>query len=134
MLLPLATLGVIALAIRPRWRSTFGPLVLAVTALATALIPLATDSGESLERTVDESPLVEQHAELGDALLWFALPLLVMAVALWWMGRQTARERPVSTAVALTLAILAVVVGVANGVQVARVGHSGAKSVWSDEG
>ena len=49
VLLPLAALGVVALAVRPAWRGRFGVLVVVIAALATAAVPLATDSGESLE-------------------------------------------------------------------------------------
>ncbi|MEV4388804.1 DUF2231 domain-containing protein, partial [Micromonospora sp. NPDC049580] len=44
VLLPLAALGVAALAVRPSWRGRYGGLVVLITALATAAIPLATSS------------------------------------------------------------------------------------------
>ena len=134
VLLPLAALGVIALAVRPSWRGRFGLLVVLVAALATAAIPLATDSGESLERRVGDPG---RHAELGDTVLWFALPLLAVAVALFWLHRRAARPtgEPGSSrpgALGVVVALLAVLIGVANLVQVYRVGESGAKAVWSD--
>ncbi|SBT54246.1 DUF2231 domain-containing protein [Micromonospora narathiwatensis] len=138
VLLPLAALGVVALAVRPSWRGRFGVLVVAIAALATAAIPLATDSGESLERRVGDPG---QHAELGDTLLWFALPLLVVAVALVWLHRRASRPGGGATEAVRTsgrgvlgvvVAVLAVVVAAANLVQVYRVGDSGAKAVWGD--
>lgn len=134
VLLPLAAVGVLLLALVPRWRPTFGPLVLIVTALATALVPLATESGESLERQVEESNLLEKHTELGDTMIFFALPLLVMAVALWWLGRQEKRDVAVGRGVVLTITVLSVLASAAAGVQILRIGHSGAESVWSDVG
>lgn len=138
VLLPLAALGVLALAIRPSWRGRFGVLVVVIAALATAAIPLATQSGESLEHRVGDPG---QHAELGDTLLWFALPLLALSVALVWLHRRAARpvegsaEAGRSTrpgALGVVVAVLAVVVAAANLVQVYRVGDSGAKAVWGD--
>ena len=49
VLLPLAILGTIALALHRPWRATYGPLVVGVAAVATALVPVATSSGESLD-------------------------------------------------------------------------------------
>ncbi|MFB9236627.1 DUF2231 domain-containing protein [Plantactinospora siamensis] len=83
VLLPLGALGVIALAVRPAWRHRYGVLVAAITLVATVLIPVATDSGETLEAHVGDPG---RHAELGDQLLYFALPLLLAALALAWLG------------------------------------------------
>lgn len=138
VLLPLAALGVVALAVRPSWRGRFGVLVVVIAALATAAIPLATESGESLEHRVGDPG---RHAELGDTLIWFALPLLVAAVALVWLHRRAARpaegtaerSRPArSGALGVVVAVLALAVAAANLVQVYRVGDSGAKAVWGD--
>ncbi|MCW3843102.1 hypothetical protein ONA70_23665 [Micromonospora yasonensis] len=137
VLLPLAALGVVALAVRPSWRGRFGLLVVLIAALAAAAVPLATSSGESLERRVGDPG---RHAELGDTLLWFALPLLAAAVALYWLHRRSAAwpetAEPRGAAgqgpVGVVVAVLAVIVAVANVVQVYRIGDSGAKAVWGD--
>ncbi|MEV0004730.1 DUF2231 domain-containing protein [Micromonospora sp. NPDC050980] len=134
VLLPLAALGVAALAVRPVWRGRFGWLVVLVSALATAAIPLATESGESLERRVGDPG---RHAELGDQLIWFAVPLLVAAAALVWLHRRADRpagDQPKAgpSALGVVVAVLAMVVAAANLVQVFRVGDSGAKAVWGD--
>ncbi|WP_199736917.1 MULTISPECIES: DUF2231 domain-containing protein [Micromonospora] len=139
VLLPLAALGVVALAVRPSWRGRFGVLVVLIAALATAAVPLATESGESLERRVGDPG---QHAELGDQLIWFALPLLVAAVALYWLHRRSAARTTEGTSAAarpakrgalgVVVAVLAVVVAAANVVQIYRIGDSGAKAVWKD--
>lgn len=130
VLLPLAALGVIALAVRPAWRGRFGPLVIAVTAVATGAIPLATESGENLERSVGDPG---RHAELGDTLIWFAVPLLLAAVGLvalhYWSARQSSPARR-SAMLAIPAAVLAVLIAAANLVQVYRIGESGARAVW----
>ncbi|MEU7923818.1 DUF2231 domain-containing protein [Micromonospora sp. NPDC049801] len=133
VLLPLAAIGVAALAVKPSWRGRYGTLVVVIAALATLAVPLASSSGEDLEHRVGDPGV---HAQLGDTLIWFAIPLLVAAVALVWLHRRTSRpaENRTGTAgkVTVVVAALAVVVAAANLVQVYRVGDSGAKAVWGN--
>ena len=124
VLLPLAILGTIAIAARPSWRAKYGPLVVLIAVIATALIPVATQSGEQFEKRVGNPG---EHAELGDQLLWFTLPLLVLSIVLVLLDRL-GRKGALTTVVAA----LAVVAAVASGVQVFRVGDSGARAVWGD--
>lgn len=131
VLLPLAALGVFLLAVVPRWRKTFAPLVLGITLVATVFVPVATQSGEQLEEAVGDSELVEEHAEVGELVIWFALALLVVSIALWWLGRQERAGRGVGRGLSVAVSVLAVVVAAAASVQIVLVGHSGAESVWS---
>jgi hypothetical protein len=126
VLLPLACLGTLAIALRPAWRRPYGPLVVASAALATVLVPVATSSGEQLEKHVGDPG---RHAELGDQLIWFAIPLLVLSLALVVLDRRPT----VGTAVVRTVGVLAVVAAVAASVQVYRVGDSGARAAWGDQ-
>jgi hypothetical protein len=126
VLLPLAVLGVAALAIRPSLVDRFGALVVGVTVLATVCIPIATSTGEDLEHRVGDPGV---HAHLGDALIWFALPLLAVAVAMIWTHRRTA-GRAGRGATGVAVSVLALIVAAANLVQVYRVGDSGARAVW----
>ena len=144
VLLPIAMLGTIALAVRPRWRRTYGPLLIVVTAVATALVPVATSSGEALEKRVGNPG---EHAELGDQLIWFAIPLLVLLVALVVLDRRGGRApavgngsaaarataRPAASKALTAVAVLAVVAGLATTVQVYRIGDSGARAAWGDQ-
>lgn len=130
VLLPLSILGVLALVIRPAWRSRYGVLVAGCTLVATLLIPVATSSGESLERHVGNPG---EHAELGDQLLWFAIPLLVAAVALVLVERGYAGRLARPQVVSAAVSVLAVVAAVAAGVQVYRVGDSGARAAWGSQ-
>jgi hypothetical protein len=130
VLLPLAALGVIAIALIPSWRSRFGVLVVAAAAVSTGLVPVATSTGEQLEESVSESAQLETHAELGDGVIFGALPLLVLSVALWWFGRRAQAGSPVPRWLNLLVTIAAVVVAVGAIVQMVLVGHSGAKAVW----
>ena len=138
VLLPLAVLGTFAIAAVPRWRATYGPLVVAAAAIATVLIPVATASGEELEKRVGDP---EYHAEMGEMLIWFALPLLVLVTALWWLARRASRaerdddtlaDSPHGARLLSTVAALAVVAALATSFQVYRVGDSGAQAVWDD--
>lgn len=145
VLLPLAVLGTVAVALRPSWRARYSGLVALVAVVGTALCPVATSSGEALERRVGDPG---EHAGLGDQLLWFSLPMALLAVVMWWMQRR-ARTAADATAPATgdrgtsgrgvavrglgVVAVLAVVASVAAGVQVYRVGDSGARAVWADQ-
>jgi hypothetical protein len=143
VLVPLAALLVAASAVSARfrhWSRYAGPLV----ALAgLAMVPLASESGEGLERSVPPSALVEQHAELADSLLPLMIGVTVVAFAQPWLDHRSSvpaaadgdlarsgasRQR----AVGLAVAVLALLVSAGTFVQVARIGHSGAKAVWTD--
>jgi uncharacterized membrane protein len=128
VLLPLSILGVLALVVRPAWRARYGVLVAACAAVATLLIPVATSSGESFEKRVGNPGM---HAELGDQLLWFAIPLLVVAVAIVVVDRGIP-DKAVRRPVAGLVSVVAVMAAIAAGVQVYRVGDSGAKAAWGD--
>lgn len=137
VLLPLAVLGTIAIAVRPVWRRTFGPVVLAITAIATALVPVATRSGNKLAGRVG---VPEHHKRLGEQLIWFALPLLVLVLVLVVLDRRTTTASADSPAHASgglvsavnVVAVLSVVAAVAAGVWVYRVGDAGSRAVWED--
>lgn len=124
VLLPLAVIGAIAVALRPVWRQTYGWLVAGLLVAATALTPVATSSGEALEKRVGDPG---RHAELGDQLIWFEIALLVVLVAMLVLHR-----RGVVSAAARGVAVLVLIASVAAAVQVYRVGDSGAKAVWGD--
>lgn len=124
VLLPLSVVGAIAVALRPAWRQTYGWLVAGLLVVATALTPVATSSGEALEKRVGDPG---RHAELGDQLIWFEIALLVVLVAMLVLHR-----RGVVSAAARGVAVLVLIASVAAAVQVYRVGDSGAKAVWGD--
>ena len=158
VLLPLAAAGTLAVAVVPAWRRRFGVLVALLATAATALVPVATRSGEALMRRV--GPPAGDHSTLGGQLLWFALPLavlvwlLVLADAHARVPARAALSRGPGTAargvrapdapgvrtgapparpgraLVTVLAVLAVLAALAALFQVYRVGESGARSVW----
>jgi uncharacterized membrane protein len=129
VLLPLAVIGTVALAVRPAWRRPYGPLVSAVAAAAVVLCPVATSSGEALEKHVGDPG---QHAALGDQLVWFAIPVLVLAGAMTYLARRHPTRTPGPAWLPAAISVLAVVAAVACAVQVYRVGDSGARAAWGD--
>ncbi|MDT7751290.1 MAG: hypothetical protein QOD96_4952 [Pseudonocardiales bacterium] len=56
MLVPLAVLGSIAVTFWPAARRRYGPLVVAVTFVATASIPLATSAGKQMRDRLPTPP------------------------------------------------------------------------------
>ena len=137
VLLPLAVLGTIAIAVVRRWRRPFGPLVVGVATLATVLVPVATSSGEALARRVGGPG---EHAELGEQLIWFAGPLVVLSAALVVLERRRGRDDQdpgagsPSRVLGGGLAVLAIVASLAAAYQVYRVGDTGARAVWGGVG
>ena len=161
VLLPLAALGGLAMAAMPSLRRRFGVAVLLLAAAGVAAVPLATQTGNELESTLPpNNPLIEEHEELGDQLLPFALVFGATLLLLVIAGRLADRERGAAqpgadtaqpgtdgdenrkTAaaprtwrrMALVAAALVAVSGVAVTVQVVRAGHSGAAAVWEGVG
>lgn len=132
VLLPLSILGTIAIALRPAWRLSYGYLVVACAAVATILVPISTSSGESFEKRVGDPGV---HAQLGDQLIWFAIPLLILVAAMVWLERRKAADKPAIGPSVLPAAVagLAVIAALAAGVQVYRVGDSGARAAWGDQ-
>ncbi len=126
VLLPLAVLGTIAIAVRPAWRRTYGPLVAGLTAIGTVLVVVAIQAGEEFEKGLQID--VERHQELGEGLFWFALVMLVLVTALVVLDRRggTGGEARLVKVVA----VLAVVAALATGAQTFLTGDSGARKVW----
>ena len=144
VLVPLAALLGGASAVSTRFRHWARYATPVVSLVALAMVPLASETGEGLERSVPHSALVEQHAELADSLLPLTVGVTAVALVQWWLhrrslvvgdppagegtGRGSSRQRTLSAAVA----VVALLVSVGTLVQVGRIGHSGAKAVWSD--
>lgn len=132
VLVPTAALVVAVAAVYPRFRSWIGPVPALAALLACALVPLSTGSGEQLEERVVEGSLVEEHAELGETLLWLVLPLAAVAVVGYWLHRRSVAGQGAGRAVLATVAAASVLLAGATLVDVALIGHSGAKASWSN--
>ncbi|MFE3171238.1 hypothetical protein ACFXPA_18100 [Amycolatopsis sp. NPDC059090] len=88
VLLPLSALVLVLTACLPsvRRRLTGANAILSV--LVVILVPITTNAGEWLERRVARTPLVRAHTEIGDTAIWAAIPVAVLALALWWRQRE----------------------------------------------
>lgn len=130
ILLPLASLAVLGMIARPEWQRKYRWQLLALVVVSTATVPLATNSGESLAGRVDQlastnKALVQAHVNSGENLTPFALLLLLMTVLILWRGsRLQMRIKTIAS-------VLAVIAAVGSIAEVAIIGHSGAKAVWS---
>jgi hypothetical protein len=141
---PLAVATVLGAVLVPRFRAWAGPLPAALSLVALVLTPLSTSTGENLQASLPQNSLIEEHAELGDQLVWFTLPLFLLAAGFWWLDRRRtaagrltgpgADTRDRSRTVTAVIGVLAVLAALGTGVQVARIGHSGAKAAWSGTG
>jgi hypothetical protein len=127
VIVPTAALLVAVAAIYPRFRAWVGPVPALAALLSCLLVPLSTGSGEELEHRVGETSLVQKHADLAGTLIWFVIPLAVVAVVGYWLHRSPATAKALVPAVAIG----AVLLSGATLVDVALIGHSGAKASWS---
>jgi uncharacterized membrane protein len=135
VLAPLTALLEIACALWPAARR--GHLVWFTAILATVttvLTPITANAGGwlyDLRRNPD--PILRKHAELGDTMIYFAIGLLVVAVALVVLGLVERRSGARHASVSVTVAIVTITVGIAAMVQTYRIGDAGAQSVWGNE-
>lgn len=131
VLLPLAVLGAIVIAVWPAARQRYGWLVVAVTAVATILVPVATNSGGKLKSRIGATDAINHHENLGNLMIYFAIPLLVTVVALM-VVHELGRRRQLSWTKLATVAVAVLTIGaaVAAGIHVYRVGDAGARATW----
>lgn len=133
-------------------------VILAVVSLI--LVPITTDAGEWLQNRVASTAVLRDHAELGDTALAVAIPLAVLAIIVWWRGREMdaltssaddvhasapnsggtkvlTRRRafmlPTSSAVTVAVLVLSVLASGAAVYDIYRIGDSGAKASWQGQ-
>jgi len=119
-------------AVWPAARQRLVWLVLALSVMTVAVTPVVTNSGQWLWGKLGTSELIEKHAALGNTMIYFALALLVAAILLIVVHVRAGRGRALPTALTASIAVFVVIAAVATTVQVIRIGHSGAESVWGD--
>jgi len=132
VMIPLAALTVLLSALWPRFRAWGGPLPVGISLIGLILVPLSTSTGETLEKHVDHSALLEEHTKLADGLLPWMIGLFAISVIGYALHWRSKRGHSMQKAVTAVVAVLAVVAVVGTTVQVARIGHSGAKAAWDD--
>jgi hypothetical protein len=131
VLAPLVALLEILCGFWPAARRRLVWLVLALAAVNLVLTPLTTSAGEWLyDQQSDPSPILREHAERGDWMIYFSIGLLLVAIALAVLHRlegKSAKRRTVATVV---VAVVALAVGISSIVGVVRIGDAGAEAVW----
>lgn len=129
VLLPLAALGLIAIAVRPSWRKTYAPLVAILATAGFALVPVATKSGEKLEDRINAGGVVAEqikdHEDMARLVIWPTLAMWVLAVVMLVMTRQGRTGRQMTV-----VAVFSVLAGAAAATVVALAGHLGSTAVW----
>lgn len=129
VLLPLAALGVIIVALSPKLRTRYSSLVVILAAMAAGVMPLAGESGEALARRIEFNEATTQHLQLGESGTAAGLAVLVAALVLWWMQWSRGGQKTTGWKTMVVVA-LSIVVAIGATIQIGRIGHSGAKSVW----
>jgi uncharacterized membrane protein len=146
VLVPLAALGAIAIAVRPKWMTHYGFLLLGTTAVGFVGAVLAAGTGEDLLEQFTNagqsvSPTLQRHVDTGDTArgvsgLFFLMVLLWVGFA-WWRRRageeQAAAKVRRPKVLAAVLMVLAIGAGVAATTVITIAGHNGAKSVWEQK-
>ena len=127
----LAPITAILVAVCSVWESARTRLVwptLGAAVFVMVLTPLTTEAGEHFKATFPQSPpAVEEHAELGDTMLYVSAAILIAAIAV-----TLVHLRPMASPAKWGIAALAVVIGVFACVQTFRIGESGSRAVWGD--
>jgi hypothetical protein len=150
VLVPAAAL---AMALTVLWapaRDRLGWAAPGLAVLAALVVPVVAGSGEALQQRVPDTALVREHTELGEQLapVVFALALFgVVHLLVQREAERAAQAEPrdgrwsrrippwaLGTPVRIGLVVLVLLSATASTVQVARIGHSGARAVWSENG
>lgn len=118
VLVPLAALGALGSALWPSVRRHFGAAAVVIALVATALVPIATGSGENLEHRLGAEQLVHDHSEWGERMLPAMIVLLVTVLALVLLDIATRSAQ-------LAAAPVPVAVGASSGPAPADAGREG---------
>lgn len=131
VLIPLLTIGVIAIAVRPDWREKHLRWMAVLGLLVMVATVAAASAGEYLEARVGDTPQLKTHTDLGGQteafMIAFGIVLALAALAQWRSAVTAKLARYVAP-----LVIVAAVAGTVTSVWVTRTGHAGAKSVWDE--
>ena len=133
VLVPLAALLTVLAAVWPAARRRLGVITPLVALAALIAVPITTEAGEWLLARVHQTPLIAEHVQLGDTMLWFAIGLFVAALLAWGVPTLIVRRTRQAPApwVGVVVAVVAVVLAGAATFQVFRVGEAGSRAVWT---
>jgi hypothetical protein len=132
VLVPTTALAVALAAVYPRFRAWVGPIPPALAVASVVLVQLTAMSGQKLyDRWAKLGPVsaaIQHHRHLGRMLIWFVIPLAIIAIVAYLLDRRADAR----TMVVNVVAVLAVVSAGAVLVDVALIGHAGASASWKD--
>ncbi len=149
VLTPISALLLLVTSLWPRVRRWSGPATPAVALVAFVACFLAKESGERFEKRVlaalanspaaaaEQRAAIEHHADQGTATMIWAFVVFVLALAVWAVTSDWAREHlRVPAALGsrwpmVGLGVSSVVATIAAVWGVIAAGHSGASMVWS---
>jgi hypothetical protein len=136
VLIPLVSVGAIALAVVPSWRPRFGWVLAALAAAALVGVQLAIGSGEGLQEHVDKSRFLDRHIDMADSLRPLALVLFLLVLGLVavdaYRRRPDASRADMARKVMPVVSVLLVLASVFSTVRLAQIGHNGAKASWHE--
>ena len=139
VLVPLTVLGALVIVAWPAARRRYGSLVALAAVAAAVCTIVAEQTGEGLEHNLPHDAAIEAHAQLGDSLKLWTIPLMVAVLAFVFVHRRADRRVPAdgpgttmapahpNRLVALGLAVIVAVLAVGTAVTVFRIGDSGAR-------
>lgn len=133
VLVPVAAIGLILVALISRGRRWYAPLVLVFALGALGSVALAQGSGEALEERVNETELVEEHTEMGESVMPWAVGVAVLSAVVAAEPLIRRRRETLPAAFGIGVVVLSLISGVGATASVFRVGHSGAKAAWDGE-
>jgi len=135
VLVPLTALLEIACALWPtarRGQLLWLTLLLAI--VITVLTPITTNAGGWLyDLRRDPDPILREHAQRGDMMIYFSVALLVVAIALVALRFAERRTGNAGRVTNIIVAIVVLAVGVSSMIQIYRIGDAGSQSVWGNE-
>ncbi|GAB4584836.1 DUF2231 domain-containing protein [Nocardia sp. IFM 10818] len=131
VLVPLTAALVILCALWPAARSRLVWPTAMLAVVVVALTPITTEAGEWLEDRIGSTPAIAEHTELGNAMLYFVVPLVIAAALVVVTHLRAERNRPLGRAILAAIAAFAVAAGAAATVHTYRVGDTGSRAVWT---
>ena len=132
VLAPLTAVLAILCAVWPAARQRLVWLVFALAGVTLVVTPIAAEAGEWLYGRVENTEALETHEHLGETMIYFAVALMVAATLLVISHVRASRGKALPTVASAVIAVFVVGAAIATSVQVYRIGHSGAESVWGD--
>ncbi len=151
VLVPLASLGLVVIAVSAAARAKIGWYVLGLSFIAAAGTLFAANSGESLQQDVARSATLREHTQLGDQMQPIAVVLLLATAAVmsvsWYYNRKAKQAAAdgsstggpssgvvqMGSALRIGMVVVSMAVAGLSTVWVARTGHEGAKATWEAE-